>query len=91
MPRNEMVSLFVFSAKVFLCPIVDQVKRIPILRKDIKQKFPLYQEEKLTLGKLASLKVVFDRPNGDTDNGKRYMVFGTYGHKTVTSNDNDQS
>jgi len=43
------------------------------------------------LGELASLKVVFDRPNGDTDNGKRYMVFGTYGHKTVTSSDNDQS
>ena len=49
--------------------------------------FSLDQEEKPTLGGLASLKVVFDRSNGDTDNG----AFGTYGHKTVTSSDDGQS
>ena len=43
------------------------------------------------MGELASLKVVFDRPNGDTDNGKGYMAFGTYGHKTVTTSDDGQS
>ena len=53
--------------------------------------FSLDQEEKPALGGLASLKVVFDRSNGDTDNGKGYMAFGTYGHKTVTTNNDDQS
>lgn len=35
--------------------------------------------------------MVFDRSNGDTDNGKGYMAFGTYGHKTATSGDDGQS
>ena len=53
--------------------------------------FSLDQKEKPVLGGLASLKVVFDRSNGDTDNGKGYMAFGTYGHKTVTTGDDGRS
>ncbi|MBM2833009.1 MAG: hypothetical protein HW406_170 [Candidatus Brocadiaceae bacterium] len=53
--------------------------------------FSLNQEEKPTLGGLTSLKVVFGSSNGDTDNGKCYMAFGTYGHKTVITSDDGQS
>jgi len=40
-------------------------------------------EEKSRLGGLASMKVVYDRSNGDLSDGKLYAAFGTYGHTTV--------
>ncbi len=36
------------------------------------------------LGGTASLRVEFDRRNGDEANGRRNLAFGTYGHRTVT-------
>ena len=45
-------------------------------------RFSLESAEKSRLGGLYSMKVEFDRANGDTDNGVLYLPFGTYGHIT---------
>lgn len=54
-------------------------------------RFSLDYEEKPSMGGIASMKIEFDRSSGDTGNGKKYMPFGTYGHKTVVSDDDGQS
>ncbi|MCF6147177.1 MAG: hypothetical protein E3K37_00785 [Candidatus Kuenenia sp.] len=54
-------------------------------------RFSLDHEEKPSMGGIASMKIEFDRSNGDTGNGKKYMPFGTYGHKTVVSDDGQSS
>lgn len=44
------------------------------------------------MGGQASLRIKFDRPNADTKDAKRYMTFGTYGHKTtVTGEDGTET
>jgi len=40
-------------------------------------------EDKSRLGGLASMKVVYNRANGDLGNGKMYAAFGTYGHTAI--------
>ena len=41
--------------------------------------------EKSQFGGLASLRVDYDRSNGDTSDGRLYMAFGTYGHTSGTN------
>ncbi|NCC51013.1 MAG: hypothetical protein EOM20_07325 [Spartobacteria bacterium] len=43
----------------------------------------LDHEETSRLGGLASMKVEFNRANGDLPNGKMYAAFGTYGHTAL--------
>lgn len=51
-------------------------------------RFFLDQKEKPDMGGQASMRIEFDRSNGDTEDAKRYMTFGTYGHKiTITGED----
>ncbi|MBF0229231.1 MAG: hypothetical protein HQK63_06515 [Desulfamplus sp.] len=38
------------------------------------------------LGGKYCMKIEFDRSNGDTENGRLYQSFGTYGHNNSTSN-----
>jgi hypothetical protein len=40
-------------------------------------------EEKSRLGGLSSMRVDFDRSNGDQAGGKLYAAFGTYGHTSI--------
>ncbi len=46
-------------------------------------RFYMDTAEKSPFGGLASMKIAFDRRNGETGDGKLYLPFGTYGHKTV--------
>ncbi|MBM4053308.1 MAG: hypothetical protein FJ264_01260 [Planctomycetes bacterium] len=54
-------------------------------------RFSLDYEEKPSMGGIASMKIEFDRSHGDTEDGTLYVPFGTYGHKTVISDDDGQS
>ncbi|HBA85679.1 MAG TPA: hypothetical protein DCZ95_16480 [Verrucomicrobia bacterium] len=45
--------------------------------------FSLDYAEKSALGGLASMKVEFDRANGDTADGRLYTAFGSYGHVSI--------
>jgi len=53
-------------------------------------RFFLDQKAKPYLGGLASMRIEFNRSNGDTKNGRFSMPFGTYGHKTVILGDGGQ-
>ncbi|WP_347273534.1 glycan-binding surface protein [Candidatus Kuenenia sp.] len=53
-------------------------------------RFSLDYEEKPSMGGIASMKIEFDRSNGDTKDGRKYMSFGTYGHKTVIYGEDGQ-
>ena len=53
-------------------------------------RFSLDQTEKPDTGGLSSMKIEFNMANGDTKNGRFYLSFGTYGHKTVTTGDDGE-
>ncbi len=48
-------------------------------------RFSLDKTEKPDMGGRNSMRIDFNRANGDTKNGRFYLPFGTYGHKTVIS------
>ncbi|MGR3319616.1 MAG: glycoside hydrolase family 44 protein, partial [Candidatus Anammoxibacter sp.] len=47
--------------------------------------FSLNHQETSRLGGQASMQILFDRTNGDTENSKQFFPFGTFGHTSVTS------
>lgn len=47
--------------------------------------FYLDENESNRLGSRYCMRIDFDRRNGDTDSGKNFQSFGTYGHEGATS------
>ncbi|NUO07979.1 MAG: hypothetical protein HUU08_04745 [Candidatus Brocadia sp.] len=53
-------------------------------------RFFLDKTVKPDMGGRASMRIEFNRANGDTKNGRLYLPFGTYGHKTITTGEDGE-
>ncbi len=56
-----------------------------ITNSNINNMLSEYSHIKNRLGGAYCMKIEFDRNNADTENGRLYQSFGTYGHKDATS------
>jgi hypothetical protein len=50
-------------------------------------RFYMEHQDLCRLGDTTSLKIDFNRENGDTENGRFYLSFGTYGHQSSATDD----